>query len=47
MTAPPFLPSLAALGWFLGGPLLILAAISVHGWWRERHPRRTDAKERP
>lgn len=45
MSAPPFGPALVTLVEFLALPLTTLAAIWIHGWWRERHPRRT--KERP
>jgi len=44
VTAPPFGPALATLGWFLAGPLTALAAIRVHDWWRNHHPR---TEERP
>jgi hypothetical protein len=47
VTAPPALPSLITLLEFLALPLTILGVIYAWGWWRDRHPARTDTEERP
>jgi hypothetical protein len=44
VNAPAFGPALATLAEFLALPLTALAAIRIHDWWRNRHPRN---EERP